>query len=495
MANEFKLSGGVAQTIKKNEFNHQCIWRMDVLYTEIQNGKAVDMVKSVAYPLTVEFNIVRNTFAQANTANFRIYNLAPSSRNSEAFFQDRFATNKRKLVTFKAGYNGRLITCFKGIIQESYTDRSGADIITSMRCLDMGTPKAEIVNVTFESGTKKLEAYKNIIANSESLTLGYIGTIEGEFKTPVTFYGEILDVLNKITSGHTFIDNGVVHTTQNNESLRIGVTILNSATGLLGTPQRREACVSVRSIFNPNYQVGQLLEIQDPILEAFNGTYKIAGIAHNGTISGATAGERITELELYNGAFLPNSSYNQTNLTTPQGFTAIRGEEITPVNGKLEANAQAIFNYIQKNNGQIPNSKITQNISWKDMLGHSNNDADRKNNLTVAIVSNCITIAKKLQAFIDTNTVGARISITSGWRSPRVNASISNAQAESAHLQGLAIDFVYINRNTYTTYRDVYKHGWDKFTYLFRGQKSSAVIHVQATLGKNSATRSRKSLI
>lgn len=488
----FKLTGGTSETRYINTFNHQCIWRMDVVYFDPQQKK--EIVKSVGYPLTVSFNITRNTFATANTAEFRIYNLAPSSRNSEAFFQDRFATEKAKIVTFKAGYNNNLITCFHGRVQESYSARQGEDVITTMKCLDLGN-KTEVINVTFEAGTKKIDAYKNIIQNADGLTLGYIGTLEGEFKSPTTFCGEILDVLNEITGGHTYIDKGVVHTTQNNECLDIGVTVLNSKTGLIETPQRQGAGLTLKSIFNPNLQVGQLLEIQDPITPIFNGTYMITGINHSGEISGATAGQRITTIDVIIGAFLPNSSYNATGSTTTGGFSKVKGDKVQPVNGKLEENAQGIYNYIQKNNGKIPNAKITQNISWREMIGNDNNDNDRKNELTVEIISNCITIAKKLQAFIDTNTPMATIKINSGWRSTRVNNKIKNAKKESAHLRGLAIDFVYVNRNTYNTYANIYKKNWDKFTYLFRSQSGTAVIHVQATLGQGLAHRSKKSIV
>ncbi len=485
------LSGGISQQINNSNFNHQCIWRMDVLYID-KDGK--EKVQSVGYPCTINFNISRNTGANANTANFKIYNLAPSTRNGEAFFQDRFNTAFKKIVTFKAGYGG-LVTCFRGCLSESYSARQGVDIVTSMQCLDLGTLKNEIVNVTFEAGTKKLDAYKNIIQNSDGLTLGYIGTIEGEFKTPTTFYGDILSVLNQITNNHTYIDKGVVHTTQNNECLDIGVTVLKSSTGLIGTPQRNGAGLVVKSVFNPDLQVGQLLQIDDPIANVFNGTYMITGITHSGEISGAIAGQRITTIELLIGAFLPNSSYNQTGSTTFAGFNKVKGENITPVSGNLQADAISVYNYIQKNNGKYPNTKITQNISWKEMIENDNNDSERKNELTVEIISNCIIVAKKLQAFIDTNTPNAKIKINSGWRSRRVNNSLKNAAKESAHLRGLAIDFKYYNANTYSVYRDVYKKYWDKFTYLFRTQSGSAVIHVQATLGKGQSRRSPKSLI
>ena len=316
------LTGGISQNIAN--FEKQCIWQMTVTF---QDEKGQEQTKTIGYPLTVNFSIERNTFASANTGRFTIYNLSPASRASEAFFQDRFYTNKVKYVTFKAGYNGNLTTCFRGYILQSYSRRQGVDVITEMECLDMGTPKYDYINVTFEAGTTKKEAYKNIIQNCEGLTLGYIGTLEGDYKTPVTFAGEPLTVLNQISEGHTFIDNGVVHTLQNNECLDIGVTILNGKTGLINTPQRKGAEIIVNSIFNPNIQVGQLLNIDDPIQKKFNGSFMVCGFEHSGTISGAISGQRITTIKLLIGDYLQNSSYNLTGTTEPQQFSKVKANK------------------------------------------------------------------------------------------------------------------------------------------------------------------------
>ncbi len=483
MTDTFSLSGGIAYNA--TNFEHQCTWQMSVTYYD---EKGQEKTKTIGYPLTVIFNIERNTFASANTGTFTIYNLSPATRSSEAFFQDRFLTEKTKTVTFKAGYNGNIVACFGGCILESYSKRQGADVVTEMKCLDLGTVQNTYINVTFEAGTAKKEAYKNIIQNCEGLTLGYLGKLDGEYKTPVTFSGDPLTVLNQITGGHTFIDNGVVHTLQNNESLDIGVQVLQPNAGLLNTPERRGAEVVATGLFNPNAQVGQLIEIKDPMVESFNGTYMLCGFNHSGTISGAVAGQRTTTYNLLIGDYLGKMLGGQ--------FEKVKGEQVEVVSGTLQAGAQGVYNYVKTHNGNYPDTKITQNITWRDMLGHENNNTDRFNNLTIEAVSNCIVIAKKLQAYIDINTPGQKIIISSGWRSPRVNNLYKNASKESAHSRGLAIDFKYANINTLNVFKYRYDKTWDKFTYLFRGNISKQpVIHVQATLGRGDARRSQRSIV
>lgn len=487
----FKLSGGISYN-EKNILRNIWTWELTVTYEE--NGET--KTKVVGFPLTIDFSIERNTFASANTGTFTIYNLAPSTRNSEAFFQDEFYTDKTKIVTFKAGKNGNLITCFKGFIRKAYSKRNGVNVLTELHCIDLGTNATNIINTTFEAGTLKLDAFKNIVSQSDGLTLGDIGNIEGEFKTPVTLVGQPLDVLNQISGGGTFIDKGVVHNLQNNQSRKVAVTVLKGETGLISTPQREGAGLTLTSILNPTLEVGQLLQIDDPIQTQFNNTYMVTGFRHNGTISGAVAGSRTTQINVLIGDYLNNSSFNVTQTTDKQPFSAVQGENVEVVNGQLVGSAFGIWQYIRKNNGKIPNAKITPQISWRDMIGHENNDNERYNELTVEIISNCITIAQKLQLYINANTPAQKIIISSGWRSKRVNAKYSNASKESAHLRGCAIDFKYANINTLNVFRTKYNITWDKFTYLFRGNISgSPIIHVQSTLGKNDNRRSKSSIV
>ena len=104
----------------------------------------------VRYPLTIEFNIIRDTQATTNTGVFSIYNLSYATR--EKMFKDRLNTGIVKGIILEAGYEGNLSTIFKGNIQECYSRRNGADIITEIQAWDIGMGESPI-GVTFESGT------------------------------------------------------------------------------------------------------------------------------------------------------------------------------------------------------------------------------------------------------------------------------------------------------------------------------------------------------
>lgn len=458
-----------------NPLDHQCSWEMTVSYK--------DETIVVGYPLTVNFNVRRDTFAGSNNATFDIYNLSPSNRSSEFFFQDRFNTDKKKLVTFKAGYNGSLTTLFKGYILQSYSKRQGVDVITSMQCLDMGSV-VDYVCTTFEKGTKLKDAVEFIINSTSDLTLGNIGYLEGEFQTPTMIEGTPIECLNTLTGGHAYIDNGLVNILQNNEAIESYVTELRADSGLISTPERRDAQVEVTSIFNPNFVVGQWLNIKSDVASDFTGTYKICGISHQGMISGATAGQRTTTLNLMSGAFLPASNYNVTGKVGNEA-QSVKGQEVKPLVGNISNNAVEVCNYVKAHGGRIPNTRIIGSIKWSDMLGHQNQPADRQAQITPAICQNCITIATKLNNFLYSVVGSTNIQITSGWRTTQNNTN-AGGQPNSAHLKGLAIDFNFRSRSTYQQWQRYFNPNWDRYTYYKTGDN---IIHVQATYGKGGARR------
>lgn len=463
---------------------HQWVWQLSI--TDGVN------TATVGYPLTIEFNIVRNTFATANTGTFNIYNLSPATRGildknkttaSGLFFQDRFNTSSNKILTFKAGYEGNLVTCFYGRIQEAYSHRQGTEVITAIQCMDIGIP-TDYVNVTFEAGTTKKEAYKNIVQNATGLSLGAIGKLEGTYQTPVTFEGKILDVLNEISGGNTFIDNGVINCLQPNECLDLGVTVLNADTGLINTPQRRGAEIIAEGIFNPNATVGQLFEVKSQTASEFSGTFMLSGLTHSGMISGAVAGTRTTRYNFLVGALLPSGKYAMTGTTERQPFSKVRGEDIQPVNGKVSSDVYSVYNYIKSHNGKVPNTKVGFTpYKWAQLIKNNNTDNEIYREINVAYLQNCKIIAERLYNFINKYTAGTRISITSCWRSKENNARWGG-ESSSAHLRGEAIDFIVSNMPTMKAFKDYFYKYWTGFTYSKNG-----FIHVQLGKGKGDATR------
>ena len=464
MINSPMLQGGVAVS----DVPHQWTYRLTVI---TEDGEAIEM----AYPLTLSFNILRDTQASSNTATFSILNVAASKRTQ--VFKDRLDTGIIKGIIFEAGYEGNLTTLFRGNIQEAYSVRHGVDIALEIQAWDVGIGY-DYLATTFEAGTTFKEAYKNIVSQSP-FSLGSIGALDGQFQQPTTFVGSPLNVLNEITGGHTYVDNGVVNTLQDNECLDAGVAILNADSGLLGSPRRRNAQVEVDSIFRPDILVGQLLEIESDSASEFSGTYVVLGVNHVGEISGAKAGNRKTVLNLMNGKQLKDSP---VPLTKEQGepFTKVKGEERLPVNSNYGSSVREVYRYIREHNGEIVgyNKKINPRVSWIEMLGHGNKPNERLKECTEAVLYNCQTTANKLYGFLQTYFPNEKIEIVSGWRSTANNNNPNRADGVqgSKHIFGQAMDFHFMHRSTRLAYQK-FKDYWQGYVYL----NKYGNIHVQTT--------------
>lgn len=432
----------------------------------------------VEYPITCKFSVTRGVFAQSNNANIQLYNLAPSTRNQ--IFQDQLnlEPSKWKYVHLEAGWNGTMSMIFKGRIMQAYSYKSGGqtDVITEIQAIALDVFDS-ITSHTFASGTTFKDALKTMASDMSNVILGNTGTLEGSFQTPTTFDGMAIDQINKLTGGHSFVDNGILNTLMDNEVIDVPVPVISENTTLLETPMRRDANLEVKTLFLPDLISGQLVEINSSVQPQFNGQFKLVGFNHDCLISPTQAGTRITQLTLWIGPLITNSNNALTGQTQTQPFSKVKGEEVQPVSISQPGDIQGVYRYIQKNNGAIPDTKITKNISWKEMLGHDNTNSQRKSEVTVNILSNVYYTAQTLQSFLNTYYPGKTVRITSGWRSVANNRNCKG-HPRSKHLWGLAVDFAVNGVSSSDTIKKL-ATGWNGYI-----QQYKTFCHAQLNPGK-----------
>lgn len=298
-----------------------------------------DETVTVEYPLTCKFNISRGLFSQSNKANIQLYNLAPSTRNM--IFQDCLVINPDlfKYVRLEAGYDGSMAVIFEGRILQAYSYKSGGqtDIITEIQAqaLDIFDRQSSI---TFEAGTSFRDAYKTLASDLPNVKFNNLGALDGTFKTSTTFDGNTFEQLNKLTGGHTFVDNNQLNCLMDNEAAKVPVPVINDSSVLLETPRRRDANLQIKMLFEPTLIVGQLLEVGSNISPNFNGQFKVIGFTHDCLISATQSGSRITTVDLFIGPLLPGADINLTgekieNENSTGGaasFNLVEGENIEP---------------------------------------------------------------------------------------------------------------------------------------------------------------------
>ena len=414
----------------------QCHYRLAITYPENNDYKT----SIVTDPTTIHFNIRKQTYQSINTAKITIYNLDGYVR--ESIYQDKLLLEQiaQKEVVLQAGYGNTLTTCLTGHIQSCYTQRQGVDMVTTIEVIDPNF-LTQYSTVTFDAGTTYKEAIANVASQMPDIKLGEVGQFNGTFSTPTTFSDNSFTVINEITGGYAFIDNGVLNCLNANEVLsNYGAYLIDSETGLLGTPKRYDAVLEIEMLFEPTIRMGQLVEIVSSTQSRFNKQYKVIGIEHDCLISESSCGRRTTKLQLLYADHLKNSNVNVTH--NPQGSSTsfIINNKATPINSNITSDVSKAYEYIKKTNGGIPQGKINSLVSWADMIGHGNKANERFQEITKGKLANCVAVADRLERFVNTYFRGRKVTVTSGWRSTANNFREKGAN-KSQHLVGLAIDF------------------------------------------------------
>lgn len=271
--------------------------------------------QTIELPFTVEFDIERKNFGSANTANFRIYNLNANTRNLIRY--DQFDMGIFRSITFYAGYQGiQPAIAFNGNFSRAYSVREGVDFVTHIEAYDGSFGFATSTsNIQFPAGTPFNAVLANLMLNFQSAGInpGLIGPTfisKGPLLRGNTFSGSTYSLIKELTGNGFFVDNMKAHCLCDNEAFPGSVAQIDSSFGLLNTPYLEQTYVMFDILFEPRLQIGQTILLNSlttsPNISSFsnlasltasNSTYnlyKIVGLRHRGTISGAVCGDAVT---------------------------------------------------------------------------------------------------------------------------------------------------------------------------------------------------------
>ena len=256
---------------------------------------------TVTDPLTLEFNIERNTQASLNSANFRILNLGELTR--QRIYKARFDTNIYRAIELKAGYAGETPVVFSGNVLEafSYKEEGSVDVYTDIFCHDNGFDTVNAFSSFAVKAGEKQRVIERLAGDFPNIQKGKFSEFEGESFRGRSILGNTFKLLLEETLGGLFIDNGVANGLKDNDCLLGDILKIESSTGLLGSPKRADTLLTVELLFEPKLKVGQRVELNSQTERNFNGIYKVAGIQHSGTISGAVGGKCKTIVSLWYG--------------------------------------------------------------------------------------------------------------------------------------------------------------------------------------------------
>jgi hypothetical protein len=265
-------------------------------------------VLTVRPPFTIEFEIHRKNFGASNTGSIRIYNLKKEARS--LIRKDFIDFNMLNKVILKAGYGDDLSEILNMSVSQAWSVRERVNFISQISCMDGGYALVNgTINQTFSEGENIREVLKKMARLGQQQNLGITtGAISQSYaaevlQRPITYSGSWWDIINQVSNQGAFIDNSTINILKENEYIEQTVFIVNSASGLLGTPTREQNFVNFEMLFEPKLKPGCLVRLETSTGdEDMNNTlYVVQQLIHRGMISESVPASVVTEVGCYPG--------------------------------------------------------------------------------------------------------------------------------------------------------------------------------------------------
>lgn len=280
---------------------------------QIEIEKIDGNILTITLPFTIEFSITRNALSSANVADFQIYNLSQSNRDSIA--KNLNDNGHFRLLRFKAGYGDNLPVCFQGAISQCVSyKQSRVDMITDIQCLDGGLQFATAPTVPIQTFPKGTDIKKQMIpalinalpgnSQGQQITVGAIGNkINGVLSRSNSFSEHPLDVLKGFSGGSStgfFIDTGKAYFLADNECVPpTGISVIDADAGLLETPIQEQTIIHFPMLMETRIAMAQRLTLKSETNPKLNHDYKVISLGLRGIISESVCGDAITNIGLF----------------------------------------------------------------------------------------------------------------------------------------------------------------------------------------------------
>jgi hypothetical protein len=260
----------------------------------------------ITMPFTIKFNIERTFASGMNTMELGIYNLSEAHRrriaqdfNVIGNYPNAPANRNTNNIIVEIGYDN-LYVAFQGYITFASSAREGVDIVTRISALD-GLKDAQRTQVfqTLSAGQKVSDVLEYLTGQFTDLKRGAVGTFDDILQRPVVLNGYAWDLLKQYSNANCYIDNGKIYVLQDNEYLDTETVLqLSDETGLIGTPRRSVAFLTVKTLLETSVGISDRIDLKSSIMPEYNGRYWIYGIQHEGVISASVGGAAYTTFHL-----------------------------------------------------------------------------------------------------------------------------------------------------------------------------------------------------
>lgn len=286
-------------------------YKLDRNYSLTINSPNLESPLIVSLPFTIEFDITRNTLTSANVCQIRLYNLSQTNRNALRRNATGYSFPFEPIV-LRAGYGDQLPIIFSGNVSQAWSVREGVNFVTQLECYDGGFAFTNgQTNLTVPAGTPRTVVIGNMIKTLPNVQLGAVGSYPGTTSKTNTYTGNTTQILDELTGGGFYIDNGTGNALGNSEYAlgADGVILIDASAGLLNTPVLEQTILRFDMIFEPQLVAGAGVMLDSSTLDASlikdglnnnsNGLYKITSVKHRGMISETVCGDAVTTGEFF----------------------------------------------------------------------------------------------------------------------------------------------------------------------------------------------------
>lgn len=249
----------MAEFNKAYQFGRVC-----TLVVSSKTQGALDLSK-----LRIRFAVKRSGVMTPNVADIRVYNL---DLKTAAIIKKEFTQ-----VVLQAGYEGNYGVIFQGNIKQCILGRENAtdtfiDIIAGDG--DQAYNYA-IINTTLAAGSSQSDHLSAAVGsmNKQGVSPGYTGELP-QTKLPrgKVMYGTARDYIRGIAESAGFVssiqDEKLVFLKQSTY-LPGTATVINSKTGMIGTPQQTIEGITCKCLLNPKLKIHGRVQINNATVEQF----------------------------------------------------------------------------------------------------------------------------------------------------------------------------------------------------------------------------------
>lgn len=239
--------------------------------------------------LRISFDIDKTSGSNPNTAKIQIYNLNKSNRGI-------LKTKDDLTLILEVGYGESLEQLFTGDVMRSFTQRSGADFITTIEVDDGGQALTEAkLDKSYEAGTNEktiIEDALQAMKDTGQVIIGSLTALKDEVaQNGFSASGTAKGILDKIMpkQGLEFsIQDNEVQILEEDQDTGEEAILLTPQTGLIGSPSvgligkkaKKTEGISFRALIQTTkFRPGRLVNIVSRDMDGF---FKIVKASFNG---------------------------------------------------------------------------------------------------------------------------------------------------------------------------------------------------------------------